>query len=320
MGPEALAQVLRPLAGIFDPRDHPQLLRGLSAPDDAAVWRVDDERAMVLTTDFFPPIVDDAHDFGRIAAANALSDIYAMGARPLVALNLVAFPNDLPAELLGRILAGGAEAVKEAGAVVAGGHSTVDPEPKYGLAVLGEVHPDRVRTKGGASAGERLWLTKPLGTGLVTTAARRDAADPDDLRAAIASMGRLNREAAERLPAVGAVTDVTGFGLVGHGCEVAAASGVDLVIDCERLPLLPGARRYAEAGMAPGGTRRNRDHFQARCRFEGEPGFWADLLFDPQTSGGLLFSGEADADAHEIGRVEPGDGSIRITGISASRD
>ncbi len=170
MGPEALAQVLRPLQGMFAPADYPDLLQGLAEPDDAAVWRLDGNRALVMTSDFFPPVVDDPYSFGAIAASNALSDLYAMGAKPLLAINLVGFPNNLDPSILSEILRGGAEKVREAGAVIAGGHTTVDTEPKYGLAVIGMVHPEKVLTKGGARPGDLIYLTKPLGTGVVTTA------------------------------------------------------------------------------------------------------------------------------------------------------
>jgi len=299
MGPEALAQVLRPLAGMFDPGQFPDLLQGLSRPDDAAVWRLDGERALVLTSDFFPPVVDDPYDFGAIAAANALSDLYAMGARPLMGINLVGFPSDLDPAILSEILRGGAETVQRAGGVIAGGHTTTDSEPKYGLAVIGLVHPDRVLTKGGARDGDRLFLTKPLGTGAVATALKKDAVDPSHLSAAVASMTRLNAGAAEALEAleadVHAATDITGFSLAGHGHEMAEASEMTLRLDWDRLPLLDGAESYARQGLVPGGAKRNRAYFGRRVRFTRELDGWQDdLLFDPQTSGGLFFAVAAD--------------------------
>jgi selenide,water dikinase len=293
MGPEALAQVLRPLAGMFDAARYPDLLRGLEEPDDAVVWRLDGERAIVQTADFFPPVVDDPYHFGAIAAANALSDLYAMGAEPLFALNLVGFPDDLDTGILAEILRGGAEKVREAGAVVAGGHTTVDKEPKYGLAVTGLVHPDRVLAKGGARPGDVLLLTKPVGTGVVTTAHKRQQVDEADLEAAIESMERLSRAAARLLleagAAVHALTDVTGFALAGHAHELAEASGVTLRISWSAVPLLPGAERYARAGMVPGGSKRNEAYYAAWTTHGRPLEEWERrLLFDPQTSGGLL--------------------------------
>jgi selenide,water dikinase len=295
MGPEALAQVLRPLQGMFAPADYPELLQGLAEPDDAAVWRLDGTRALVLTSDFFPPIVDDPYSFGAIAASNALSDLYAMGARPLLAINLVGFPSDLDQAILGEILRGGAEKVREAGGVVAGGHTTTDKEPKYGLAVVGLVHPDKILTKGGARDGDLVYLTKPLGTGVVTTAQKNDKVMDTDLSAAVDSMVRLHRGAArliDELPgAVHAATDVTGFGLAGHAHEVAEKSGLTLRLTWDELPLLPGAERYARDGHVPGGSRRNRAYYETWVRWSADREEWKDgLLFDPQTAGGLLLA------------------------------
>src|SRR5262249_35652363 len=217
MGADALAHVLRPLAGLFS-ASVPDLLVGLEAADDAAVYRLDDERAIVATTDFFPPVVDDPYTFGAIAAANALSDIYAMGGDPLFCLNLVAFPDDLDPTILSEILRGGADKVREAGAGIAAGHRGTDREPKYGLAAIGVVHPRRILMKGGARPGDVLLLTKPIGTGVVTTALKGEAARPEDIAAAVASMTRLNGPAARALRALGedlhACTDITGFGLL----------------------------------------------------------------------------------------------------------
>lgn len=293
MGPEALAQVLRPLAGMFPAADHPRVLRGLDVPDDAGVYRLDDDRAIVITADFFPPVVDDPFDFGRIAAANAFSDLYAMGARPLFGINLVAFPDDLDPAILTEILRGGAEVAREAGAPILGGHTTTDPEPKYGLAVVGEIHPDRVLAKGGARPGDALVLTKPLGSGAVTTALKRGEADPDHVREAVAVMARLNARAASLLAgvegAVHALTDVTGFGLGGHAREMAEASGAVLRFRLAGLPFLPGAVDYARAGVRPGGARRNAEYGgrTARVAHGADPAV-VDLVWDPQTSGGLL--------------------------------
>jgi len=293
MGPKALAQVLRPLAGVFVAGEHPSLLAGLDAPDDALVWKLDDERALVQTADFFPPVVDDPYAYGAIAAANALSDIYAMGAEPLFALNLVGFPDTVDPKVLAEILRGGAEKVKEAGAVIAGGHTITDSEPKYGLAVTGMVRPDRLLKKGGARPGDVLLLTKPIGTGIVTTAAQRDKATPEQLEAAVASMTRLSATASRILveshPAVRALTDITGFSLVGHAHEMAHLSGCALRFTWDALPLLPGALELARAGVATGGGQRNLDYYGDFVDYRRSCEMWElSVLFDPQTSGPLL--------------------------------
>ncbi len=293
MGPAPLAHVVRPLLEIFPAQDYPQLLVGLAAPDDAAVYRLSDDLALVATADFFPPVVDDAYTFGAIAAANALSDIYAMGGEPLFALNLAAFPDDQSPDVLADIFRGGAEKVREAGAVIAGGHTVTDKEPKYGLAVTGKIDPRRILAKQGIRPGDRLVLTKPLGTGVVTTAHKSQQVEPADLEAAVASMVRLNRAAAAAAVAGGvhALTDITGFGLLGHAHEMAHLSGVRLELDYAALPWLPGARRYAEAGFVPGGTGRNADYFGRWIVCEPELTQWeTELLHDPQTSGGLLMA------------------------------
>src|SRR5262245_6680460 len=257
MGPAALAQVLRSLTLLSSPN----VLVGLGVPDDAAVYRIADDLALVQTVDFFPPIVDDPYIFGAIAAANALSDIYAMGGRPILALAIAAFPEDLPAPVIGAILQGGADKVAEAGAVVAGGHTVIDKEPKYGLCVTGLVHPDRITAKAHASPGDVLLLTKPLGTGVITTAHKRGAVADEHLQAAVASMTRLNRRSAEIVAAAGvhSATDITGYGLLGHAAELARNSGVGLAIVLDRVPLLPGALDYARRGIFPGGLVRNRE-------------------------------------------------------------
>jgi selenide,water dikinase len=281
--------VLRPLT----PHLHPDLLVGLHTADDAAVFRLDGERAIVQTLDFFPPVVDDPYDFGRVAAANAMSDVFAMGGEVLLALNVAAFPDNLPLELLTRIFAGGAAMVAQAGGVIAGGHTVTDREPKYGLSVTGLIHPDAIMRKGGAQSGDRLILTKPLGTGVITTALRSDAASEEDLAAAVASMATLNLAASRAARAAGAhaCTDITGFGLVGHAQEMALAGSVGLRLGLGRLPLLPGARRYAEAGHTPGGLGRNRDFFgpQVESAAHLDPSL-LDLVYDPETSGGLLLA------------------------------
>jgi selenide,water dikinase len=265
--------------------------------DDAAVVRLSADRALVFTTDFFTPIVDDAYAFGQIAAANALSDVYAMGGRPLWCLNLVGWPRDrLPLELLGEVLKGGADMVARAGAAILGGHSIDDPEPKYGLVVVGEVHPDRMTTNAAARAGDRLVLTKPIGSGIVTTAIKKGQAPPDAARAAIETMTALNDGAAQAGADAGvrAATDVTGFGLLGHLGQMLAASGVAAEIWAGAVPRLQGARRLAEQGHIPGGTRRNLEAAAATTR-------WDDaldevervILTDAQTSGGLLLAVQA---------------------------
>jgi selenide,water dikinase len=266
---------------------------GLGAPDDAAVWRLDARRALVVTTDFFTPVVDDPSDFGEIAAANSLSDLYAMGAAPFLALNLLAVPADLPAEVTAAILRGGAQKVKEAGAVLAGGHSLQDREPKYGLVALGMADPEHLLTKGGARAGDVLILTKPLGTGVTATALKRGRARAEDVAEAVGWMKRLNAAAGRMAlehELVGA-TDITGFGLLGHAVEMADASRVGLDFFLGSVPLLAGARGYAIADEIPSGSRDNRRFFGPRVEFDSQiedPD--RTLLFDAQTSGGLLLS------------------------------
>jgi selenide,water dikinase len=293
MGPDDLAKVLRPIAAMFDPTTYPNLLRGLAAPDDALVWKLDDERALVHTADFFPPVVDDPYWFGAIAAANAVSDVYAMGGTPLFAINLVAFPGDMDGAILSEILRGGGEKMREAGAVVAGGHTISDPEPKYGLAVTGIVHPGRILSKGGAAPGDVLLLTKPLGTGILTTAGKKGKAAAADLDAAIASMARLSANASrlfrEAHPHVHALTDVTGFSLAGHAHEMAKLSNATLRFTLSALPLLSGVEGYARAGCVTGGGKRNEAYYGAFVTETGPTQRWqTDLLYDPQTSGPLL--------------------------------
>lgn len=292
MGPLDLSAALRPLV----PHQHPDLLVGLHTSDDAAVYRIGD-KAIVQTVDFFAPVVDDPYDFGAIAAANAMSDVYAMGGEVLLALNVVAFPDTLPPDLLTEILRGGADKVAEAGGVLAGGHTVVDREPKYGLCVTGIIDPSRVTTKGGARPGDYLVLTKAIGTGAITTALKGGLADPDHVAAAVASMLTLNRQASHLLRQieVRSCTDITGFGLLGHAWEMAEASGARFEVVAADVPLLPGALEYAQRGILPGGLGRNRAFYQAeadgRLRVEVAehvPPPVADLLLDPETSGGLL--------------------------------
>jgi selenide, water dikinase len=288
-GAAPLSALVRELASAGDPA----LLVGLAPFDDAAVYRISDDLAVVSTTDFFPPLVDDPADFGAIAAANACSDVFAMGGRVVMALNISAFPERMPVEAIGAILSAASETVRAAGGVIAGGHTIRSEEPIFGLAVQGLVHPDRVFTKAGAQPGDVLVLSKPLGTGIVLaggTGAQKAAA--------IARMKVLNRAAAEALSAMGsavhAVTDVTGFGLTGHGWEMAERSGTRFVFDASRLPLYDGAREAAAAGTRTGGDARNREHLVGRI----ESTVGADieaLCFDPQTSGGLLAAIALDA-------------------------
>ncbi len=264
------------------------------------MYQLTTDRAIVATVDFFTPIVDDAYDFGRIAAANAFSDVYAMGGTPLLALNLVGWPRDkLPYELLGDVLRGGADIAKEAGAFVLGGHSVDDPEPKYGMVATGEVHPHRIVTLARARAGDSLVLTKPIGTGVLTTALKRDLATAPDISAAVQSMATLNAGAARAMRATGggvhAATDVTGFGLLGHLHNMLAASGLAAEIDAAAVPLFPNAVALVERGAIPGGTQRNRDALSPEVTFAaGVPEPIRVLLFDAQTSGGLLIAVDPD--------------------------
>lgn len=320
---------MRPLTGVFTTKDYPALLVGLTSPDDAAVYRLDDERAIVSTVDFFPPVVDDPYAFGAIAAANALSDIYAMGGVPLFAMNLVAYPDGLGLGVLAEILRGGAEKVREAGAAIAGGHTITDQEPKYGLAVTGIVNPNEIVTKGGAKPGDALVLTKALGTGVVTTALKNQLASAEDVAAAVQSMSRLNRNASQLAQQhhVHAMTDVTGYSLLGHGHEMAHLSGVDLHLNYSSLQWLPGALAYGKQGVFPGGMRRNADYYGRWIDFdEALLDYECELLFDPQTSGGLLIALPPDdavalvsalemegESASLIGNVTAGDGRIRVS-------
>ena len=293
MGPEALAQVLRPLQGMFATEEYPDLLIGLEVSDDAAVYKINDEVAVIQTVDFFPPVVDDPYDYGAIAAANAMSDVYAMGGEVVLALNICGFPSDLPLDVASEILRGGAEKVAEAGGALAGGHTIGDQEPKYGLCVMGLVHPDRILTKAGAQAGDALILTKPLGVGIITTALKSQAAEPAHVALAVESMKRLNRRAAQLIQQVGvhACTDVTGFALLGHGREMAEKSGVQLCFHLGKLPFLDGAMAYAEGRFFPGGACRNQEFYQKWVDFAvGIPEETQMLLLTPETSGGLLVS------------------------------
>ncbi len=297
---------------------------GLEGADDAAAYQVSDDLAVVLTLDFFTPIVDDPYAYGAIAAANSLSDIYAMGAQPVLALNVAAMPKGLPLDIVNEIFRGGAEKAQEAGIVVAGGHTVRDEEPKYGLVVLGTIHPSRLKTKGGAKASDRLFLSKPLGTGVVTTALMKDRAARAEVEAATQSMLRLNRAAAEfaqRWSAT-ALTDVTGFGLLGHLSEMAKTGSVGFELAYSRLQWLPGAEELARAEIFPGGAHDNQTHFGDAVSFaDSLEGWRRTLCFSPETSGGLLMTLSPEkaqsavesaeklgVSVHEIGRVlaEPG--------------
>jgi len=290
IGADILAQVVNPLRLSKVP---PQLLIGLDAIDDAAVYRVNEQQAIISTADFFPPVVDDPYTFGAIAATNAMSDVYAMGGQVLMAINLVAWPENLDTAILSEVLRGGMEAVERAGGAIAGGHSISDEEPKYGLAVTCIVHPDHILTKGGAKPGDVLILSKPLGTGLMTTAQKQGKMREEDMAAAVQSMTRLNRRASELLvqagSAVHAATDITGFGILGHAWEMAAQSLTSMRFDYQALPLLPNIRHYAELGCIPGGTERNRRSLQAHVHFDDHLSEIDQvILYDPQTSGGLF--------------------------------
>jgi selenide,water dikinase len=279
------------------PKD-PRVLVGLDTSDDAGVYQLNDEVALVQTVDFFTPIVDDPFTFGQIAVANALSDVYAMGGTPLTGMNLVAFPiKTLSLSILKDILLGGLSKMEEAGVALVGGHSIDDPEIKYGLAVTGVVHPNKILTNAKATAGDKLVLTKPLGTGIISTALKARMASEEAIRKSVESMVALNRTASEWMKKFGAhaCTDITGFGFIGHALEMATASRVGMVVQSKAVPVLPEAMEYAKSGLIPGGAYSNRDFFS--CRVEVHSGVLAllvDLFYDPQTSGGLLISLPSD--------------------------
>jgi selenide,water dikinase len=288
MGPGDLAQVLRPLTQTIAPA---ALLVGLHAVDDAAVYMVNEQQAIISTADFFPPIVDDPYAFGAIAATNAMSDVYAMGGKVLMAINLVVWPATLDYGILSEILRGGADAVARAGTVIAGGHTVNADEPKYGLAVTGMVHPEHILTKGGARPGDYLVLGKRLGTGLITTAHKNEAVEAADLEAALQSMMTLNDRASEALqrPGVHAVTDITGFGLLGHAWEMASQSHAGMRFHYDALPRLPHVRQYAEQGYMTGGARRNEKYLKPHVAIHRDlDQADREILWDPQTSGGLF--------------------------------
>ena len=285
--------MLRALGGQFPPEQFPQLVVGLDAPDDAAVYVLDDEHALVQTLDFFAPVVDDPYEYGAIAAANAMSDVYAMGGSVLFALNIAAFPEDLPTEVAAEILRGGAEKVREAGGAIAGGHTIIDEEPKYGLAVTGVAHPERVRRNSGALPGDVILLTKRIGSGVLIGAHGAGAVAEADMRAAVEQMMTLNKAAAEvaaEYP-VRAMADVTGFGLAGHLWEMAEQSNAAIELNLDRVEALDGLEAAVAAGFGSGGQDRNRGFFGAKLETERDLTPFEDaLLYDPQTSGGLLIS------------------------------
>lgn len=289
MGPEVLSQILSDLPKKIDKN----LLVGPETSDDAAVYKLSDELAVIVTVDFFTPVVDDPYLFGQIAAANALSDVYAMGGRPLLALNVACFPNCLPADAISAILRGGADKVMEAGALIGGGHTVQDEEPKYGLAVVGLVHPDEVLSNATARPGDVLILTKPLGTGIINTAIKGGLAGERAYRAAVEQMAALNKDAATCVKEVGAsaCTDITGFGFLGHAAEMARASKVSLLIESAKIPLLPEALDFAGMGLIPAGAYDNRRFLDGEVVFgEKVSQEMQDVLYDPQTSGGLFIA------------------------------
>jgi selenide, water dikinase len=309
----------------------PALLVGLDAPDDAGIYQVSSDVALVQTVDFFTPIVDDAATWGAIAATNALSDVYAMGGTPRTALNIVAWPRDLDFSILGAVLRGGQETCERAGVSIVGGHSIDDPEPKYGLAVTGVIHPNEVITKTGASPGAVLLLTKAIGTGIISSAIKRSLAEDESVAAAIRTMTTLNRAACEAMRDIGvqAATDVTGFSLIGHLLQM-LGEDLDAHLDAEAIPLLPGAVELARRGVIPGGSARNRKSQSPRVTADGVDEALLSVLFDAQTSGGLLIAVAPDkapdlidriagytSDVAQIGTLIAGDGRVRVFGRSS---
>lgn len=319
-----MANVLKGLTLESDPN----LLVGFNKADDAGVYKISDTQALVQTVDFFPPIVDDPYGFGQIAAANALSDIYAMGGRPLTALNIVGFPPKMPPDILVKILQGGGDKVKEAGAVIAGGHSIRDSELKYGVACTGIIDIDKIVSNDKARPGDILFLTKPLGTGIIATAIKQDKATDDDIKSVIAQMSELNKTASELMVKhnVHAATDITGYGIIGHGLEMANGSQVTLRLQFDSLPFMAKAIEFAKLRCVPGGANANHEFAEGQVQFSDKlEKHQTDILFDPQTSGGLLmsfapddantFKKEADAfgiNAYEIGHVSRFDGKAII--------
>jgi selenide,water dikinase len=328
LGADLLAEALTGLGADAAAAPDGALIAGLDPPDDAAAYRVSDDLAVIGTLDFFPPLVDDPTTFGEIAAANALSDVYAMGGRVLFALSIAAFPEDLPRDVLAAIFEGASSKVREGGGTLAGGHTIRDPEPKYGLAVIGAAHPDKLLRKGGARPGDVLLLTKRLGTGILVSGDRQGRTAPDHLRGAADQMRSLNRAASEVLVARGVrgATDVSGFGLLGHGLEMARASGTRFTFEAAALPVLPGALDLAAAGVETGGAAHNRRYVAPALTVDdGVAPELVAIAHDPQTSGGLLAAVAADdvddtvralqaagVDAWRIGRVEAGPAGMEL--------
>lgn len=284
---------MRPLESIFSAQDYPNLLVGIEPPDDAAVWKIDDSRSIVITTDFFTPVVDEPYDYGAISAANSISDIYAMGATPILALNIAAFPPQLPAEFLSEIIKGAAEKAKEAGVVIAGGHTIQDKEPKFGLVVIGMLETKKLLRKSDVFPDDLLVLTKPLGIGVTTTANKAEKAKSEDMEEAKKWMVKLNKIASEIAIQIGlkAATDITGFSLLGHSYEMAKSSNVRLILESSKVPFIKGARYYGEKWYFAGGAADNKLYYEKFIVFSDEiDDVTQMLLFDPQTSGGLLLA------------------------------
>lgn len=292
IGPETLSNILSKLPKMEDKN----LIVGIETSDDAAVYKLNDEMATIQTLDFFTPVVDDPYTYGQIAAANSLSDVYAMGGKPIMALNIVCFPTCLSMDILGEILRGGADKVIEAGAVVVGGHTVDDNEPKFGLSVTGLVHPQKILKNCGCKVGEVIILTKPLGTGIINTAIKGEVASKDAYNKAVEVMATLNKYAAEIITKypISACTDITGFGIMGHGYEMASGSNVTLKLFKDKIPYIYEAKEYAEMGLVPEGSYNNRTYLQGKYELKDVPEWMEDILFDPQTSGGLLFSCSED--------------------------
>lgn len=312
IGPETLSKILNKLPVM----KNDNLIVGIETSDDAAVYKLNEDSAMIQTLDFFTPVVDDPYTYGQIAAANSLSDVYAMGGKPVVALNIVCFPLCLPTEILAEILRGGADKVLEAGAIIVGGHTVDDNEPKYGLSVTGLVHPSKVLKNYGAKVGEVVILTKPLGIGIINTAIKGEIVTKVVYNKAVKVMTTLNKYAAEVMVNynISACTDITGFGFLGHSYEMASASKVTLKYYKEKIPYITQAKEYAEMGLVPEGTYNNRAYLEDKCSLNNIPVWFEDILFDPQTSGGLLFTCSLEDGKKIIKQLEALDVESAIVG------